>query len=165
MDFCIFCLHISWYLYLGLSLGSGQCSVYIDRMGGYQAWLAPSTTSLFKAKSLKPKPSSDEAGPLLLKLMLALTNPKDPKKKFLESQKWFAPQYGGSPCLLNPRESWSKPSRRRCQVPGSPSMEWNSCSKMENQGSLNARAPKNAPPFSPSKRLPVLKWIVKPRDN
>ena len=79
MDFCIFCLHISWYLYLGLSLGSGQCSVYIDRMGGYQAWLAPSTTSLFKAKSLKPKPSSDEAGPLLLKLMLALTNPKDPK--------------------------------------------------------------------------------------
>ena len=82
MDFCIFCLHISWYLYLGLSLGSGQCSVYIDRMGGYQAWLAPSTTSLFKAKSLKPKPSSDEAGPLLLKLMLALTNPTDPKKKF-----------------------------------------------------------------------------------
>ena len=80
MDICIFCLHISWYLYLGLSLGSGQCSVYIDRMGGYQAWLAPSTTSLFKAKSLKPKPSSDEAGPLLLKLMLALTNPKDPKK-------------------------------------------------------------------------------------
>ena len=93
MDICIFCLHISWYLYLGLSLGSGQCSVYIDRMGGYQAWLAPSTTSLFKAKSLKPKPSSDEAGPLLLKLMLALTNPKDPKNCPLHNIWWKPMSY------------------------------------------------------------------------
>ena len=157
MDFCIFCVHISWYLYLGLSLGSGQCSVYIDRMGGYQAWLAPSTTSLFKAKSLKPKPSSDEAGPLLLKLMLALTNPKDPKNcplhNMVEAHVFLTHVRAGLSRAAGAARS-QDPIHGMELVP-----------KMENQGSLNARAPKNAQPLSPSKRLPVLKWIVKPRDN